>query len=87
MCSNMRVTDKSTTLWRSFWGFLHIYSIMAGSRNNSANKGSIHKKFHQEREIVPIKLMPGGVIAARYKDDEFSVIVDRANQPIPYKNL
>ena len=60
---------------------------MAGSRNNIANKGSIHKKFHQDREIVPVKLMPGGIIAARYKDDEFSVIRDRQERPIPYKNL
>jgi len=60
---------------------------MAGSRNNTANKGAVHKKTHEEREIVPVKLMPGGTIAARYKDDEFSVIVDRANKPIPYKNL
>ena len=60
---------------------------MAGSRNNSANKGSVHKKLYQDREIVPVKLMPGGVIAARYKDDEFSVIRDRQERPIPYKNL
>ena len=60
---------------------------MAGSRNNIKNKGSVHKKLHDNREIVPVKLMPGGTIAARYKDDEFSVIVDRQNKPIPYKNL
>ena len=58
---------------------------MAGSRNNIANKGSIQKKFHQEREIVPIKMMPGGTIAARYKDDEFSIIVDANHRPIPFK--
>lgn len=61
--------------------------IMAGSKNNSKLKGGTVKKLHDNREIVPVKLMPGGVIAARYKDDEFSVIVDRANRPIPYKNL
>jgi len=60
---------------------------MAGSRNNSANKGAIHKKFHEEREIVPIKMMPGGVVAARYKDDEFSIIRDGQQRPIPFKNL
>ena len=60
---------------------------MAGSRNNIKNKGVVVKKQHDNREIVPVKLMPGGVIAARYKDDEFSVIRDRANRPIPYKNL
>tara|TARA_R100000027_G_C2224016_1_gene87005 strand:- start:387 stop:581 length:195 start_codon:yes stop_codon:yes gene_type:complete len=58
---------------------------MAGSRNNIANKGAIHKKFHDEREIVPIKMMPGGTIAARYKDDEFSIITDAQGRPIPYK--
>ena len=58
---------------------------MAGSRNNIANKSVIQKKFHQEREIVPIKMMPGGTIAARYKDDEFSIIVDANHKPIPFK--
>ena len=60
---------------------------MAGSRNNIKNKGVVLKKMHDNREIVPVKLMPGGVIAARYKDDEFSVIRDRADRPIPFKNL
>jgi len=60
---------------------------MAGSRNNSALKHSVHKKFHEEREIVPIKMMPGGVVAARYKDDEFSIIRDAQQRPIPFKNL
>jgi len=60
---------------------------MAGSRNNIKNKGVVLKKMHDNREIVPVKLMPGGTIAARYKDDEFSVICDRDNRPIPYKNL
>ena len=58
---------------------------MAGSRNNKANKGSSTKKFHQDREIVPVRLQPSGVMGARYKDDEFSVIVDHMNRPIPYK--
>jgi len=58
---------------------------MAGSRNNSKNKGGINKKFHQDREIVPIKMMPGGTIAARYKDDEFSVITNSQGRPIPFK--
>lgn len=58
---------------------------MAGSRNNKANKGSISKKFYQDREIVPVKLMPSGVMGARYKDDEFSVIMDKSNRPIPFK--
>ena len=40
---------------------------------------------HQEREIVPIKMMPGGTIAARYKDDEFSIIRDANHRPIPFK--
>jgi len=60
---------------------------MAGSRNNIKNKGVVLKKMHDNREIVPVKLMPGGTIAARYKDDEFSVIRDRQERPIPYKNL
>ena len=60
---------------------------MAGSRNNIKNKGVVLKKQHDNREIVPVKLMPGGTIAARYKDDEFSVIRDRDARPIPYKNL
>ena len=60
---------------------------MAGSRNNIKNKGVVLKKMHDNREIVPVKLMPGGTIAARYKDDEFSVIRDRLERPIPYKNL
>ena len=60
---------------------------MAGSKNNIKNKGGTVKKLHDNREIVPVKLMPGGVIAARYKDDEFSVIRDRLERPIPYKNL
>ena len=60
---------------------------MAGSRNNIKNKGVVLKKMHDNREIVPVKLMPGGTIAARYKDDEFSVIRDRDQRPIPYKNL
>jgi len=60
---------------------------MAGSKNNIKNKGGSHKKLLDNREIVPVKLMPGGVIAARYKDDEFSVIRDRQERPIPYKNL
>ena len=58
---------------------------MAGSRNNSKHKGGINKKFHQDREIVPIKMMPGGTIAARYKDDEFSVITNSQGRPIPFK--
>ena len=60
---------------------------MAGSKNNVKLKGGVQKKLYQDREIVPVKLMPGGVIAARYKDDEFSVIRDRDHRPIPYKNL
>ena len=58
---------------------------MAGSRNNSKNKGVVFRKFYQDREVVPVKLHPSGVMGARYKDDEFSVIVDRMDQPIPYK--
>ena len=58
---------------------------MAGSRNNSKNKGVMFRKMYQDREIVPVRLMPSGVMGARYKDDEFSVIVDRENKPIPYK--
>ena len=57
---------------------------MAGSKRPT-NKGSIYKKFHQEREIVPIKMHPGGMIAARYKDDPFSVITDGNHRPIPFK--
>ena len=60
---------------------------MAGSRNNKANKGGIHKKFHLDREIVPVRLYPQGTMAARYKDDEFSVIQDQQGRPIPFKNL
>ena len=43
--------------------------------------------MHDGREIVPVKMMPSGVIAARYKDDEFSVIVDARSQPVPFKTL
>jgi len=60
---------------------------MAGSKNNKANKGSQQKKFWQDKEIVPVKLMPSGVIGARYKDDEFSVICDQNNRPIPYRTI
>jgi len=60
---------------------------MAGSKNNSANKGGSLKKFHQDREIVPVRLYPQGTMAARYKDDDFSVITDSQGRPIPYKNL
>jgi len=60
---------------------------MAGSKNNSANKSGSLKKFHQDREIVPVKLYPQGTMAARYKDDDFSVITDSQGRPIPYKNL
>ena len=60
---------------------------MAGSKNNKANKGGSQKKFHLDREIVPVRLYPQGTIAARYKDDEFSVIEDAQGRPIPYKNL
>jgi hypothetical protein len=59
--------------------------IMAGSRNNTKNKGSVNKKIYNDREIVPIKMMPGGVVAARYKDDEFSIIEDAQGRPIPFK--
>ena len=58
---------------------------MAGSRNNNKNKGSVNKKIYNDREIVPIKMMPGGVVAARYKDDEFSIIEDAQGRPIPFK--
>ena len=58
---------------------------MAGSRNASKNRVKQEKKTHRDREIVPVKLMPGGMIAARYKDDEFSVIMDSQGRPIPFK--
>ena len=60
---------------------------MAGSKNNIKNKGGSVKKWHQDREIVPVKLYPKGTMAARYKDDEFSVIQDQQGRPIPFKNL
>ena len=60
---------------------------MAGSKNNIKNKGGSQKKFHLDREIVPVRLYPQGTMAARYKDDEFSVIEDHQGRPIPFKNL
>ena len=60
---------------------------MAGSKNNSKLKGGSQKKFHLDREIVPVRLYPQGTMAARYKDDEFSVIEDQQGRPIPFKNL
>tara|TARA_Y100001938_G_scaffold125638_1_gene176782 strand:- start:14 stop:199 length:186 start_codon:yes stop_codon:yes gene_type:complete len=60
---------------------------MAGSRMASKNRVKQEKKTHMDREIVPVKLMPGGMMAARYKDDEFSVIRDQFDRPIPFKNL
>lgn len=43
------------------------------------------RKTVNDREVVPVKLMPSGVIGARYKDDEFSVIEDAQGRPIPFK--
>ena len=60
---------------------------MAGSKNNSANKGGSQKKFHLDREIVPVRLYPQGTMAARYKDDEFSIIRDDQGRAIPYGQL
>ena len=60
---------------------------MAGSKNNSANKGGSLKTFHLDREIVPVRPYPKGTMAARYKDDEFSAIQDQQGRPIPFKNL
>jgi len=61
--------------------------IMAGSKNNSSNKQTQLKKFHQGREIVPVRIMPRNRMVARYKDDEFSIICDAQGRPIPYGEL
>jgi hypothetical protein len=49
------------------------------------NKEIMGRKTVNDREVVPVKLMPSGVIGARYKDDEFSVIEDAQGRPIPFK--
>ena len=60
---------------------------MAGSKNSNKNKQTHLKKFHNDREIVPVKLMPENRMAGRYKDDEFSVIRDDKGRAIPYSQL
>lgn len=62
--------------------------IMAPAKKSIQTTGlRLNRKFHEDREIVPIKIMPGGIIGARYKDDEFSVIRDRDGRVIPYKQF
>jgi len=60
---------------------------MAGSKNNKANKQTQLKKFHQDREIVPVRIMPENRMVGRYKDDEFSIIRDDKGRAIPYGEL
>ena len=61
--------------------------IMAGSKNNSSNKQTPNRKFHEGREIVPVRIMPRNRMVARYKDDEFSIIRDAQGRAIPYGEL
>ena len=62
------------------------YTIMAPGKKNIQTTGpKLNKKYHEDKEIVPIKIMPGGIIGARYKDDEFSLIRDAQGKIIPYK--
>lgn len=59
---------------------------MATPSKNSGTKntGWIYKHY-QNRQVRPIKLMPGGKIVARYQDNEFELVCDHLGQPIPYK--
>ena len=62
--------------------------IMAPGKKTIQTTGlKLNRKFHEDKEIVPIKMMPGGIIGARYKDDEFSVIRDRDGRVRPYKQF
>ena len=63
---------------------------MAGSRNASKNRVKHTVKQHDGRDIVPVMVAGkgrGAHIGARYKDDEFSLIVDHNGQAIAYKLL
>lgn len=57
------------------------------SKNNTQNRTVNQLKQHLGREVVPVRLMPSGVMGARYRDDEFSVVMDHNHRPIPYKLL
>jgi hypothetical protein len=60
---------------------------MPGYKANTKDKQTHFKKFHEGREIVPVKLMPGNRMGGRYKDDEFSIIRDDSGRAIPYSQL
>ena len=63
---------------------------MAGSRNASKNRVKTIIKQHDGRDIVPVMVAgkgSGAHIGARYKDDEFSLIVDHNGRAIAFKLL
>lgn len=65
-----------------------IYICMAPKSKNARSKSTGWPyKYHNDREILPVKLQPSNRMAARYRDDEFSVIVDQLGNPIPYGSL
>lgn len=55
------------------------------SKNARTNSTGWIYKHHGDRQVRPVKLMPGGKIVARYQDNEFELVVDQLGQPIPYK--
>ena len=63
---------------------------MAGSRTASKNRVKQDRKQHDGRDIVPVMVAGkgrGAHTGARYKDDEFSLIVDHNGQAIAFKLL
>ena len=63
---------------------------MAGSRPQPKNRVKLDRKQHDGRDIVPVMVAGkgrGAHIGARYKDDEFSLIVDHNGQAIAFKVL
>ena len=79
-----------TTVWRKNHGFCIYKHIMAGSRNASKNRVKTIIKQHDGRDIVPVMVAGkgrGAHIGARYKDDEFSLIVDHNGRAIAFKLL
>ena len=57
------------------------------SKNARSKSTGWSYKYHNAREIQPVRLQPGNRMVARYRDDEFSVICDAQGQPIPYGRL
>ena len=63
---------------------------MAGLRPQPKNRVKLDRKQHDGRDIVPVMVAGkgrGAHIGARYKDDEFSLIVDHNGQAIAFKLL